>query len=255
MEKDKVTLITGASSGIGWELAKVFARNRHNLVLVARSEDVLQRLADELSKDHNIRVYVIGMDLAETGAAAKIYDRVKELNLEVSTLVNNAGFGYVGLFHEEELQRDIDMLQVNIKALTEFTKLFGRDMIQRKAGRILNVASTGSYHPGPYTAVYYATKAYVLSFSEAIAEEFRPFNVSVTALCPGATKTNFAKRAGRRDNSAAMDPKDVAEAAYKAMMKKKSVVIPGLANKLLVMLPRRLVKGIVGKYQKRLSNK
>ncbi|WP_139906143.1 SDR family NAD(P)-dependent oxidoreductase [Clostridium thermarum] len=255
MGKNQVTLITGASSGIGCELAKVFAQSQHDLVLVARRVDVLQELAVELSKEHNIRVYVIGMDLSEGGAAAKVYDRVKELNLEVDILVNNAGFGYVGLFHEEEQQKDTDMLQVNISALTELTKLFGREMAKRKEGRILNVASTGSYHPGPYTAVYYATKAYVLSFSEAIAEELRPFNVSVTALCPGATKTNFAKRAGRRDNCAAMEPKLVAKAAYKALMKKKSVVVPGLANKLLVILPRRLVKGMVGKYQKRLSNR
>jgi short-subunit dehydrogenase len=254
MKKEKATLITGASGGIGCEMAKVFARNKHNLVLVARSKDKLQQLAEELSKEHSIKVYVIDKDLSENGAATKIYDRVKGLNLDIDILVNNAGFGYVGLFHEADLQKDIDMIQVNISALTELTKLFGRGMAEKRNGSILNVASTGSYHPGPYTAVYYATKAFVLSFSEAIAEELKPFNVAVTAVCPGATKTNFAKRAGRRDNKAAMDPKAVAEAAYKALMKKKSVAVPGLANKLLVMLPRKLVKGMVGKYQKRLSN-
>lgn len=255
MESKSVTLITGASSGIGYEMAKVFAKHKHNLILVARQEDSLKRLAELLTREQGVKVHVITMDLANPEAASELYEKVKKLDLEVDTLINNAGFGYVGLFHEEDVQRDIDMIYVNIKSLTELTKLFSRDMVKRMRGSILNVASTGSYHAGPYTAVYYATKAYVLSFTEAIAKELKPYNIVVTALCPGATKTNFSKRAGRRDNKAAMSPEKVAEAGYKALMKKKTVVVPGIANKLLVKIPRTLVKEFVGRYQRRLAAK
>ncbi|NLZ48909.1 MAG: SDR family oxidoreductase [Clostridiales bacterium] len=255
MESKSVTLITGASSGIGYEMARVFARNKHDLVLVARQEEALKKLADKLIKDYGVKVYLIPTDLANPQAASELYNKVNKLELEVDTLVNNAGFGYVGLFYKEELYKDTDMIQVNIRALTELTKLFSKDMVNKKRGFILNVASTGAYHPGPYTAVYYATKAYVLSFTEAIAKELKPYNIVVTALCPGATKTNFSKRAGRRDNKAAMSPEKVAEAGYKALMKKKTVVVPGIANKLLVKIPRTLVKEFVGRYQRRLAAK
>ncbi|HCW03464.1 MAG TPA: short-chain dehydrogenase [Clostridium sp.] len=255
MESKSVTLITGASSGIGYEMARVFARKKHNLLLVARQEKALKKLADQLIREDGVKVYVIAMDLSKPQASSELYNKVKQLGLQVDTLINNAGFGYVGLFHEEELERDKDMIQVNISVLTELTKLFSRDMVERKEGSILNVASTGGYHAGPYTAVYYATKAYVLSFSEAIAKELKPYNIAVTALCPGATKTNFAKMAGRRDNKAAMPAEKVAEAGYKALMKKKTVMVPGIANKLLVKIPRSVVKGFVGRYQRKLSGK
>lgn len=255
MEGKSVTLITGASSGIGYEMARVFAKNKHNLVLVARQEEVLKKLAEQLIKDYGVKVCVFARDLANPKTAIELYDDVKKQELEVDILINNAGFGYVGSFHEEELERDTDMIQVNITALTELTKLFSRDMVKRNRGSILNVASTGAYHAGPYTAVYYATKAYVLSFSEAIAKELKPYNIAVTALCPGATKTNFAKMAGRRDNKAAMPAEKVAEAGYKALMKKKTVMVPGIANKLLVKIPRSVVKGFVGRYQRKLSGK
>lgn len=255
MESKTVTLITGASSGIGYEMARVFARNKHNLVLVARQEEALKNLAEQLIKEHGVKVYVIAMDLAKPQAAIELYDKVKRLEVEADILINNAGFGYVGPFYEEDLKKDIDMIQVNITALTELTKLFARDMVHRNRGGILNVASTGAYHAGPYTAVYYATKAYVLSFTEAIARELKDYNIAVTALCPGATKTNFAKRAGRRDNKAAMSPSKVAEAGYKALMKKKTVLVPGIANKLLVKVPRSLVKFFVERYQRKLAGK
>ena len=245
MEGKSVTLITGASSGIGYEMARVFAKNKHNLVLVARQEEVLKKLAEQLIREDGVKVYVIAMDLSKPQASSELYNKVKQLGLQVDTLINNAGFGYVGLFHEEELERDKDMIQVNISVLTELTKLFSRDMVERKEGSILNVASTGGYHAGPYTAVYYATKAYVLSFTEAIAKELEPYNIVVTALCPGATKTNFSKRAGKRDNKAAMSAEKVAEAGYKALMKKKTVMVPGIANKLLVKKKRSVEKGFV----------
>jgi short-subunit dehydrogenase len=255
MESKSVTLITGASSGIGYEMARVFARKKHNLLLVARQEKALKKLADQLIREDGVKVYVIAMDLSKPQASSELYNKVKQLGLQVDTLINNAGFGYVGLFHEEELERDKDMIQVNISVLTELTKLFSRDMVERKEGSILNVASTGGYHAGPYTAVYYATKAYVLSFTEAIAKELEPYNIVVTALCPGATKTNFSKRAGKRDNKAAMSAEKVAEAGYKALMKRKTVIVPGIENKLLVKIPRGLVKGFVGRYQRKLAGK
>lgn len=255
MKDKEVTLITGASSGIGYELAKTFAEKGHNLVLVARSGNKLQQLAEELMKKENIKAYVITEDLSRPEAAKALYRKVQQLGLQVDILVNNAGFGYVGLFHEEDIQKDVDMLQVNITTLTELTKFFGKEMVERRRGGILNVASTGAYHPGPFTAVYYASKAYVLSFSEAIARELKPYNVTVTAVCPGATKTNFSKRAGKRDNNSAMGPGIVAKIAYQGLLKRKAVVIPGVANKLFTMLPRKLVKGMVESYQRKLAGK
>lgn len=255
MEKTNNVLITGASSGIGYELAKVFAKNKYNLILISRSKDKLEQLADALKKKYNINVYVIAKDLSKTSSAKEIFDEVKAQSIQVDILVNNAGAGTAGLFHEEELEVDLNMIQLNITSLTELTKLFSREMIENKEGKILNVASTGSYHPGPFTAVYYASKAYVLSFSEAIAEELKPYNITVTALCPGATKTNFARTAGKEDTKWAMNPSKVAGIAYKGLMAKKRVVIPGIMNKVFVKLPRSIMIGFIGRYQRNLVSK
>jgi short-subunit dehydrogenase len=246
-------LITGASSGIGYELARLFAFHKHNLILVARNTEKLMELAENLSIEHNINVTVIGKDLCQAGAVQDVFNTVKSMQLQVDILVNNAGSGQVGLFHEIEMDKDLEILQININVLTEMTKLFSREMIKRKKGRILNVASTGAFSPGPFIAVYYAAKAYVLSFSEALYRELKPYNVSVTTLCPGATKTNFAKLAGKRDMPGAMEAKEVAEVAYKAVMKGKRIVVPGLANKILVRLPKNLVSGLNFKSQQRLA--
>lgn len=252
---ENTVLITGASSGIGYELAKVFGANKYNLILVSRNTDKLKILAQELIKEHNIRVDVISEDLSKAESAEKLYSKVKELNLEVNILINNAGVGEVGYFHEISMSKDLEMMQLNMVTLTELTKLFSRDMVKRKHGKILNVASTGAFSPGPYTAVYYATKAYVLSLSEALNKELREHNVVVSVLCPGATKTNFAKRAGKKDTPIAMDPSKVAKAAYEGLKQNKRIIIPGIENKILVRLPKNIVSEMNFKNQKKLSFK
>lgn len=246
-------LITGASSGIGYELAKVFAQHQYSLILVARSQNKLRELADDLKSQHEVSVHIIEKDLSLPHAAKEIYDEVQDHSLEVNVLVNNAGIGYVGWFHEASGEANKDVTQVNIAALTELTRLFAKDMVKARSGKILNVASTGAFHPGPYIAVYYATKAYVLSFSEAIANELSPYNITVTAVCPGATRTNFARRAGKRDVKWAMDAKKVAAISFQALMKGKKVVVPGWMNKILIALPRSFVSKKVGEQQRRLS--
>ncbi|MFT8315416.1 MAG: SDR family oxidoreductase [Clostridium sp.] len=255
MNNTDTVLITGASSGIGREIAKVFALHKYNLILVSRSTEKLRKLAYELIDEYKIKVEIIGQDLSKVGAAKKLFDNVTDRNLQVDILINNAGMGAVGLFHEIEIEKDMEMLQLNIITLTEITKLFSRKMIERKKGKILNVASTGSFAPGPFIAIYYATKAYVLSFSEALYKELKPYNITVTALCPGATRTNFAKAAGRENSSIAMEPDKVAKIAYEGLKNNKRVVIPGVANKILTRLPRNFVSDMVFRYQKKLSVK
>ncbi|MDF2612992.1 MAG: fabG2 [Clostridia bacterium] len=252
MTTEQTVLITGATSGIGYELAKIFANEGYHLVLVARNDNKLNQIKEELQKRRNAKVYIIQEDLSQIGAGDRLFREVKRLKLEVDILINNAGAGYTGLFHEKDFEQDIHMMQLNMITLTELTKLFANEMVKNKRGKILNVASTGSYHGGPYTAVYYATKAYVLSFSEALSIELKPYGIVVSALCPGATKTDFARRAGKQDSSIAMEAKKVAEIAYKELMKDKKVIIPGLRNKLLVKIPRMWASHMVGKYQKAL---
>lgn len=253
MLKKRTVLITGASSGIGYELAKVFGANEDDLILVARNSDRLADLKKTIEKLRSSKVYIINKDLSEPDAGETLFQEIKDLGLQVDILINNAGAGYVGLFHEKELAEDLKMMQLNMGTLTVLTKLFAAEMAKRRNGKILNVASTGSYHPGPFTAVYYATKAYVLSLTEALAIELKPYGVTVSALCPGATKTEFAKRAGKRDSSAAMDARDVARAAFSGLSKNKITIIPGLGNKLFVKLPRYLASCMIAKYQQGLS--
>lgn len=253
MSNDTTVLITGASSGIGYALARVFASHEYNLILVARNDKKLNELADELRNQHNIRTHVIAKDLSQAGCAKKLFDDVMNMKLTVDILVNNAGIGNVGFFHETELNRDTEMIQLNIGTLTELTKLFSREMVKRRKGKILNVGSTGSFAPGPFIAVYYATKAYVLSFSRAISKELKPYGVTVTALCPGAVRTNFCKTAGKKDMLGAMEAEVVAEAAYRGLLKNKKVIVPGILNKILVRLPQGIVSSINFKNQQKLS--
>jgi short-subunit dehydrogenase len=187
----QTALITGASSGIGLDLARLFAADGHDVVLIARSEDKLREVAQELTAKHGVVAHVIAADLAKADAPQSIFDRAPAIDI----LVNNVGFGTSGKFAETDLRAELDMIQVNIAALTHLTKLFLPPMLQRGHGRFLNVASTAAFQPGPLMAVYYATKAYVLSFSEAIAEELSGTGVSVTVLCPGPTATGFQKAA------------------------------------------------------------
>ena len=231
-------LITGASSGIGYELTKRFARDGFDVVLVARDEAQLKRIRDALEGTFNVSVTVIPKDLSRPGAAAELYREVIGNDIEIDILVNNAGFNVYGPFSETSSREELEMMHVNIVALTQLTKLFLPAMLKRNSGKILNVASTAGFTPGPYSAVYCASKAYVLSFSEAIAEEVRGTGVSVTTLCPGPTNTQFADRANMRNTkifqgrlSSAVE---VAEAGYRGLFRGRRTLIVGRANKLLI---------------------
>jgi len=246
------TLLTGASSGIGYELAKRFARDRHDLVLVARRRERLAEIAKELSVSTGVAVKLIPKDLSRPGAAQDVFDELRRESISVNVLVNCAGFGTCGFFAEDDPAVDLEMMQLNMVALTELTHLAVREMLGRREGRILNVASTAAFQPGPRMAVYYATKAYVLSFSEALANELAGTGVTVSALCPGPTRTRFGSRAkieGANVFRAGVMAADVVgDAAYRGLMKGRSVIIPGLRNKLLALSarlgPRKLVAAI-----------
>ncbi len=250
----KWALITGASSGIGYELSKVFAREGYNLILVSRNEEALQKLATQLRTEHEVLARVIAKDLAAPNSTQEIYSQLQKESIAVNVLVNCAGLGVAGKFSETDLSTELRMIQVNIVALTELTKLFLKDMVRRREGRILNVASTAAFQPGPLMAVYYATKAYVLSFSEAIFEELQGSGVIVTALCPGPTRTDFQNRAGLGESKLfnpksllrTDDPLEVAERGFEGMVRGEAIVISGFRNKLLAsavrILPRKLVR-------------
>lgn len=253
-------LITGASSGIGLELARVAAGKGHDLVLVARREGALRELARELHDRHGVRAEVMAADLGLPGAAADVAARLRLLGIEIDALVNNAGFGLYGPFTDTALETELQVIQVNIVALTEMTKRMLPGMIARRAGRILNVASTAAFVPGPLMAVYYATKAYVLSFSEAIANELAGSGVTVTALCPGPTASGFQSAAGAEESKLVAGKilatsRDVAEEGYAAMMDGRTLAVSGWSNKLVAQmprfLPRRAVTAIVRGAQER----
>ncbi len=253
----RTSLITGASSGIGLELAKFFARDHWNLVLVARNESALKRLADELTRQYGIKAAVLPADLSDPAAPKFIYDSLQRQQIVIDALVNNAGFGTHGKFAEIDEETELRELQVNITAVTHLTKLFLPDMLKRNGGRILNVASTAAFFPGPFMAVYYGSKAYVLSFSEAIATETAGTGVTVTTLCPGSTKTKFQERAGVRPSPlnrtiGSMHAYPVALAGYKGMLKGKRLVIPGMMNKLTAIssriIPRKLALSLARKF-------
>lgn len=247
----EIALITGASSGIGLDLAQFMAPD-FDLIITARNQTELEKISRELEAQHGNHVHVVPADLAQAEAPQEIFAEIERRGLPVDVLINNAVFGAYGLFAEGDLQQELEMIQVNIAALTTLTKLALPGMLKRKRGKIMNVASTAGFQPGPLMAVYYATKAYVIMFSEAIANELKGSGVTVTCLCPGATATRFAGRANMEQSRlfrmGAMRSKDVAQAAYNGMMAGKTMIVPGLANKLLAMSvrfsPRKLVTAI-----------
>uniref|UniRef100_UPI00059E7D50 SDR family NAD(P)-dependent oxidoreductase n=1 Tax=Geotalea uraniireducens TaxID=351604 RepID=UPI00059E7D50 len=252
MAVKKIALITGPTAGIGYELSKLFAKDGYDLVLVSRDEVRLQALGQELKNMYGTQSHILVTDLANGNSPRKIHNFVKQQGISVDILVNNAGFQVYGTFSETPLDKELDMLHVHITGLTILTKLFLVDMLAKGSGRILNVGSTGSFVPGgPFNAVYCATKAYILSFSEAIAEELKGTNITVTTLCPGATATEFAKRANIEDITlfkykwGVMDARTVARAGYDALNQGKRSIVPGFANKMTVysikFTPRRLM--------------
>lgn len=253
-------LITGASSGIGLELAKIHASKGGNLVLAARSISKLESLKKVLEESYKVSVHIIQKDLSLPDAGSELYNEIKKQNIQVEYLINNAGFGDYGFFHEGDSDKQIKMLNLNIIALTELTRLFLSDMVKRGSGKIMNVASTAAFQAGPLMAVYYASKAYVLSFSEAINEEVRDKGITVTALCPGPTVSGFQEAAGIGENKLFSgrklpDSRRVAEFGYSAMMKGKAVAIEGCLNKILAFSGRFLPRSIVVKTVKRIQEK
>jgi short-subunit dehydrogenase len=244
--------------GLGAEFARLFASEGYDLVLTARSVDRLTALQKEIEGLHGVRTHVVVRDLADPRAPVAIHNHVRAAGLEVDVLVNNAGFGMYGFFYESDLQTELEMIQVNIVALVHLTKLFVRDMVARKSGRIMNVASTAAFQPGPLQPVYYASKAFVLSFTEAIGNELRGTGVTATALCPGPTPTEFQQRAnvGKVRGLRLMmrvNPDVVVRAGYDGMLKGKPVVVPGALNNIIVFLlrlfPRRVVTAMVRQIQ------
>lgn len=239
MKTNKTALITGASSGIGKEFAQIHAKQGGNLVIVARSENKLKELKEDLEKSHGISVSVVAKDLSQPNAAEEIYNEVKGMGIKVDYLINNAGFGGVGKFQKRKIQEDLNMINLNISALTALTHFFLQDFVKRGEGKILNVSSTASLLPGPLQAVYYATKAYVTSFSNALAEELHDTNITVTNLMPGATATDFGKVSGMDKtelfkNTASAE--SVAKDGYNAMIKGKLDVISGLTTSQKIMM-------------------
>jgi len=243
---DTRALITGATTGIGYELADIMAADGHSLVLVARDGARLEQRARDLEQRHHIRCVVIVRDLTDPNAAREIFAEVQRQNISISILVNNAGFGVYGPFAQTNLEDELRMMHVNMNAVVQLTKLFLPAMLAQRQGRILNVASAAAFQPGPGLNLYAATKAFVHSFSCALAVELQGTSVTVTSLCPGGTATEFQKRAHMEHSRlfsggilSPMNPRVVAEIGYRAMLKGKPFVVAGFLNKLMVFASRR----------------
>jgi short-subunit dehydrogenase len=253
----KIALITGASSGIGKELARIHASKNGDLILVARRSEELEILKKELEEKHAIKVWIFVKDLTSKNAAKEVYEFTKSNQLEVDYLFNNAGFGGHGFFVDRPIAKDLEMIDLNVSALVELSHLFLQDMKKRKAGKILNTASTAGFLPGPLQATYFATKAFVVSFSEALAHELKPHNISVTALCPGPVKTEFEKTAGMTGGNLfekAASAKSTAEKGYRAMEKRKVICISDPVLNILIQyimpfIPKAIIPGMVQKMQ------
>jgi short-subunit dehydrogenase len=233
------TLITGGTEGIGLELAKLFARDQHNLIIVARDKDKLRKIKKSIEKDYDIKVEVLSVDLSVNKSCEEIYNFVEENKLTVDNLINNAGIGSFGFFYESDIEKKEKLIQINITSVTNLTHFFLGRMVERKGGGILNVASTAAFVAGPKMSTYYASKAYVLSLTEAIYEEVKGYGIKVSCLCPGAVKTSFQSKAGivKSDKAKAllMSPEEVARIAYRDFNKGKVIIVPGIKNKMLVL--------------------
>lgn len=249
--RSETVLVTGASSGIGLELARCFAADHCQLILVARNTNAMEQLAAELREKHRIQVQVLTADLARSDSSEKIFEELGRAGVVVDVLVNNAGFGLHGRFSELPLNRQWEMVQVNVVALMQLTGLFLPGMIQRRQGGILNVGSVAGFLPGPNMAVYYATKAFVMSFSEALREELRDTGVSVTDLCPGPTATNFSQVARRhrtrKVHYGKMSAAEVARIGHAEFREGRVLSVPGFKNKILTIMPKLLSRHTVAK--------
>ncbi len=251
-----VSIITGASTGIGMELTKILAECGHHLLLISRNKEALERLKAQIKQKNNQQIHIFPLDLTRPNTAMEVYNYCRENKYNVNYLINNAGFGESGFFHSSEWLKTEQMIQLNITALTQLTRIFVEDMVKNRSGKILNVSSTAAFQPGPLMAVYYASKAFVLNFSEALNNEVKDFGVSVTTVCPGPTATNFQSVAQIQDTvlvkgKKLMSAAEVAQAAWKGMEKNKALVIPGFKNTFLTVIqrifPRSLAVQVVRK--------
>ena|SRR5690554_1186510 len=237
----KYALITGGTQGIGYELSQLFANDRYNLILVARDQAALGKTTQELQEKHGVTVHAIAKDLMDSRAPFEVYEAVRAKGLQIEVLVNNAGQGVYGKFEENDVQRELDIINLNIKAYVVLTKMFLKEMVARNKGRILNVGSIAGEMPGPWQAVYHGTKAFVHSWTEAIRNEIKDTDVTVTLLVPGATDTDFFAKAGMERSKIYLeeklsDPAKVAQDGYKALMKGEEKVVSGFMNKAMVAM-------------------
>ena len=248
--KDSYALVTGASSGMGYEYAKLFAKDGKNIVVVARSGDKLEGLKRDVEKDHGTKVMVLVKDLSDPKAPQEVFSELEKAGINIDVLVNNAGFDVYGKFQDTDWRKEAEMLQVNIIALTQLTKLFLKKMLEKKSGKIMNISSMVGLVPAPWSSVYGGTKHYVLGFSNAIAHELKGTGVSVTCFCPGNTKTAFWERGGARDakgnrrGTLAMDAASAARFGYRALKKRRTTAVAGPVYSLMMFgirfMPRRL---------------
>lgn len=249
-QNTKYALITGATSGIGYELAKLFAKDQYNLIIVARNAGELSRTSEELKKSYNVEVISIEKDLFRKEGPIEVYNEIRAQGIQVDVLVNNAGQGQYGEFVNNDLDRELDIIQLNIAAYVILTKLFLKEMVARKSGKILNVASIAGKVPGPLQAVYHGTKAFVHSFNEAVRSEIKDTGVVLTSLLPGATNTDFFHKAKMERSKVVQegelgDPADVAKDGYEALMEGKDMVISGAKNKIQVAMSNLLPDSVV----------
>lgn len=248
----KYVLITGATSGIGLEFSKVYYKNGYNLILVGRNEEKLKELKSNFTK---VQVHTFSLDLSMLDNVDVLLKSIREEKLDVDILINNAGAGFNGEFLEISWEKHSNIIDLNIKSLSKLTYGILEMMKSRGCGKILNVASTGAYQPGPFIGVYYATKAYVLSFSAALREEVKDYGINVSCLCPGATKTEFSKRAGKGNLNVAMSAKVVAEVGFKGLNKNKAIIIPGTMNKVAIILSKIMPTVVNSKIVKKIQKK
>jgi len=259
MEKSKsFALVTGAASGLGFEFSKLLAKDGYGLIMVDLDPDKLQESKAKLLSEFGVEISTVAQDLSTQDAATLVYNNVKDYKIEV--LINNAGFGMFGCFHENPWERELSMLNLHVVTLTHLTKLVLKGMVKNGKGRILNVSSLAAFQPGPLMALYYATKSYVLSFSEAISNELKDTGVTVTAFCPGPTKTLFQQTVQESEKEGKIgfnmgDPIEVTRYGYNAMHKGKSVAIPGIFNKFLAFLPRVLTRNAATNIVRKIQEK
>lgn len=254
--KIQTVLITGASSGIGLKLAEIFAKNHFNLIIVARNLKSLDEISKRLENDYHIVCKTIAKDLSEQNSAQELFNDITNKNIKVDILINNAGFGNYGFFPDTDFQTDTELINVNISALTQLTKLFVKEMLKNNYGKILNVSSVAAFLPGPFMNTYFASKAYVLNFSVALSNELKDKGIKVSCLCPGPTPTNFGKRAHykfslKHNNYTSVEY--VAEYAYKGLMEGKCIIIPGIKNKIIAFLSGFFSKKLLALIVRRVS--